>query len=167
MRDEEWNEVVEAEKAGKTTEVDANTLQALQRVGELSAELSRQVAQNNAEKYKRQSEIAIAQIEANKETELREIDRYYDERMRQGGTIASQVSSIQEEIAKQMDQSVNAETPEARSAAERNIKIQQEVLNRLLEAHSNEIIGLQNTRIENSKPRNKGLFGLLRDRLRG
>ena len=73
MRDEEFNEIMPVENGKlqekKQGELDENAIQAMKMIVGLSQEVSRA----NAEKYRAQAEITIAEIEKNKQNESEEI----------------------------------------------------------------------------------------------
>lgn len=165
MQDEERNELVRTEESnastGKSGELES-ALYAMQSLTSMVAGLSQQVAQNNAEKYRAQAEIVIAEIEKDKETELREIDKYYDTRMQTGADIAKVIADSQAKITDLMKASMNAQNQADRENANMNIQEEREQLKELLATYTDMIREDQNTRIQNSKPRNKGLFGFLK-----
>ena len=70
MRDEEFNEIMPVENGKlqekKQGELDENAIQAMKMIVGLSQEVSRA----NAEKYRAQAEITIAEIEKNKQNEI-------------------------------------------------------------------------------------------------
>ena len=162
MRDEEFNEIMPVENGKlqekKQGELDENAIQAMKMIVGLSQEVSRA----NAEKYRAQAEITIAEIEKNKQNESEEIAGYYRIRMQQGADVGKIIAENQKRIQAWMEKSTEAQSEEERAHYRWMIEEERINLNDILGHYADEVSKEQNTRIENSKPRNKGLFGFLK-----
>ena len=127
--------------------------------------MAAQIAQNNAEKYKAQSNVLIAEIEKERQNESEEINRYYDTRMEQERGVRNTVEEYQNRINELWKKVLEAQNEEDRQWYKEVYESEQGALRDLLERQAKMINDEQNTRIENSRPRNKGLFGFLKRKL--
>ena len=127
--------------------------------------MAAQIAQNNAEKYKAQSNVLIAEIEKERQNQSEEINRYYDTRMEQERGVRNTVEEYQNRINELWKKVLEAQNEEDRQWYKEVYESEQGALRDLLERQAKMINDEQNTRIENSRPRNKGLFGFLKRKL--
>lgn len=161
------NEIVEIENNEVQT-FKNNTYSGEDMVNMMSSALSavermaEQIAQNNAEKYKAQSNVLIAEIEKERQNESEEINGYYNIRMKQEDKVGNIIEAHQNRINKLWDEAIEAESDEKRKSCIDMFEVERKDLNNLLEKQMEVINNTQNKRIEKSKSRNKGLFGFLK-----
>lgn len=135
--------------------------QAMSFVTSALIDMSRQVAMNNAEKYKAQASVMIAELQANMEIELKEIDCYNDKRMKQEESFAEIIQSYHNNEMHIIELMCNTTDEWLRENLKKELEGLRDVFGKGLDSLAANIESEQNTRIEISKPRNKGIFGLL------
>lgn len=133
----------------------SSTISAVERMAE-------QIAQNNAEKYKAQSNVLIAEIEKERQNESEEINAYCNIRMEQEEHVGRIIEGHQNNINRLWDKAIEAQSDEERKYCMDLFEVERKNINNLLENQMKEINDEQNLRIKNSRPRNKGLFGFLK-----
>lgn len=72
------------------------------------------------------------------------------------------MQKIKKRIQEWMEKSTEAQSEEERAHYRWMIEKERQTLNDILGHYADDVSKEQNTRIENSKPRNKGLFGFLK-----
>lgn len=135
--------------------------QAMSFVTSALIDMSRQVAVNNAEKYKAQAAVMIADLQTKMETELREIDCHYDTRMEQEKNFAEIIQLHHEEKMHLIEEGCNATDESKREFIKFALEGTRDELEKKLDSLAANIESEQNKRTKISKPRNKGIFSLL------
>ena len=135
--------------------------QAMSFVTSALIDMSRQVAMNNAEKYKAQASVMIAELQANMEIELKDIEGHYDVRIEQEKTFAKIIQDYQDAEMHLIEAGCNAKDEMAREFIKEQLEDVRKGFGKKLDSLATNIQSEQNKRIEISKPRNKGIFGLL------
>ena len=138
-----------------------DTAQAMSFVTSTLIDMSRQAAVNNAEKYKAQAAVMIAELQTDMEEELKEIDRHYDVRMKQEESFSKIIQSYHENEMRVIEELCNTTNEWTRETLKKHLESMKDVLGIELDSLATNIESEQNKRIKISKPRNKGIFGLL------
>lgn len=165
MEDNYSNELIEVDSTSFdkfNMGADENSLQLMQNFASTIIGLSQQIAENNAAKYKAQAEVMIADIQAKMQEECQEINGYYNLRERQEEHFGNIIASYQEQFNKLTDCLLTAENEVKIDFFKYSIEKLQSGVDIQLEKLAKNIRSEQNTRIENSKSRSKGLFGLFK-----
>lgn len=139
----------------------AQTEQAVSVLASTLVNMAQQIAENNAEKYRAQASVMIAELQANMEKELKEIEGHYDVRIEQEKTFAKIIQDYQDAEMHLIEAGCNAKDEMAREFIKEQLEAVRKGFGKKLDSLATNIQSEQNKRIEISKPRNKGIFGLL------
>lgn len=165
MEDNYKNELIEANSAGnrKANEISPEaTMQLMQDFTSTVIGLSQQIANNNEAKYKAQAEVMIADIQAKMQSEVQDINGYYNTREKQEEHFDKIVTAYQESFKAFADQLVSAENETKATYLKWLIERLESGMGAELDQLAKNIEREQNTRLETSKSRSRGLFGFLR-----
>ncbi len=164
MEDNYTNELVEVNtsKSQPSLISGEDTVQLLQDFTGIIIRLSRQVAENNAAKYRAQAVVMIADIQAKMQTELQDINGYYNIREKQEEHFNAIIMSYQEQFNKLTSELVSAENETKAAYLRYSIEGLQSSVDKLLDQLAKNIASEQNTRLKTSDSRSRGLFGFFR-----
>lgn len=165
MEDNYKNELIEANSAGKrkSNEISPEaTMQLMQDFTSTVIGLSQQIANNNEAKYRAQAEVMIADIQAKMQEELQSINGYYNIREKQEEHFDKIVTTYQEQFKVLTDQLISEENETKAAKLKWAIEKLESGVGARLDQLAKNIASDQNTRLETSKARSRGLFGFLR-----
>lgn len=124
--------------------------------------LSQHIAENNEAKYKAQAEVMIAEIQANMQTELKAINSYDERRERLEERFDQYMASYQEQLKLMINQLMSAKNETETAMIENAIDKWKSNIGYALDRIEEKIASEQHEHLEQSKERNRGLFGLFR-----
>lgn len=140
------------------------TLQLMQNFASTVIGLSQQIAENNGAKYRAQAEVMIADIQATMQAEIQDVNGYYNTREKQEDNFNKIITSYQEQFKILTNQLISEEN-ETRAANIRwAIERLQSAVGEQLDRLAKNITSEQNTRLETSDSRSRGLFGFFKRR---
>ncbi|MEZ3516863.1 MAG: hypothetical protein K1W37_16850 [Lachnospiraceae bacterium] len=161
MEDNYTNELVEVDgKSGHQPSKESYeaTIQMMQNFTGIIIGLAQQAAENNAAKYRAQAEVLIADIQAKMQAELQDINGYYNVREKQEEYFNKIITSYQEQFKILTNQLIFEDNEKKAVNIKWAIEKLESGVGKMLEQLAESIASEQSTRLEVSKPRNRGLF---------
>lgn len=165
MGDNNANELIEVDHAGSgqfNVESGETTVQLMQNFTSTVIGLSKQIAENNEAKFRAQAEVMIAGIRAKMQEEVQDINGYYDKRKQQGETFDSIITEYQRQFKDLTNSLISAENESVAERVKWAIEKLESGVGDKLDKLAGDTLKEQNTRIETSKSRSKGLLGFFR-----
>ena len=166
MEDNYTNELVEVDgKSGHQPSKESYeaTIQMMQNFTGIIIGLAQQAAENNAAKYRAQAEVLIADIQAKMQAELQDINGYYNVREKQEEYFNKIITSYQEQFKILTNQLIFEDNEKKAVNIKWAIEKLESGVGKMLEQLAESIASEQSTRLEVSKPRNRGLFDFLKE----
>lgn len=143
-------------------EVSEGTIMAMEAFTSTMIGMSQQIAENNAAKYKAQAEVLIEDVKAKMQTELAEIDKYYTTRQQQEKALDDILSDYRQQLNILISDYSNEKDKEMREAKKEAIEMLKDGVGLAINKQMESIHSEQQSRTENSKPRNKGILGFFK-----
>nr|WP_300817344.1 hypothetical protein [uncultured Acetatifactor sp.] len=140
------------------------TAQMMQNFASTIIGLSQQMAENNGAKYRAQAEVMIANIQATMQAELQDVNGYYNTREKQEENFNKIITSYQEQFKALTNQLISEENETKAANMRWAIERLQSAVGEQMDQLAKNITCEQNTRLETSNSRNRGLFGLFKRR---
>lgn len=138
------------------------TVELMQNFTNTVIELSQKITENNEAKYKAQTEIMIADIQAKMQEELQDINGYYNTREKQEEHFHTIITSYQKQFKKLTNKLISEENEKKSENIKYVIETLERTVGEQLNQLANNIASEQNIRLKTLKSRNRGLFGFFR-----